>query len=115
MHTTLKVKGETFYLVPEADYQAFTGTKGLPPFPPADVNGDVPAIAYARASIARSIIKDRQAIGWSQAELARRAGVRVETLNRIERAKVSADESTVRKLTKAMKSTKGNARTALAV
>lgn len=34
----------------------------------------------------------------SQAEVARRAGIRAETLNRIEKAKVTADTSTVAKI-----------------
>ena len=49
------------------------------------------------------MIEEREALGWSQAELARKSGIRVETVNRIERAKVTADETTVLKLTKAMK------------
>jgi transcriptional regulator with XRE-family HTH domain len=48
-------------------------------------------VAFARAVIARGIIRDRTAVGWSQAQLARRAGVHVETLNRIERAKGTPD------------------------
>ncbi|HEX5500378.1 MAG TPA: helix-turn-helix transcriptional regulator, partial [Thermomicrobiales bacterium] len=41
--------------------------------------------------------------GWSQAELARRAGVRAETLNRIEQGKHSASVSTIDKLDSALK------------
>ncbi|NLE60711.1 MAG: helix-turn-helix transcriptional regulator [Planctomycetes bacterium] len=39
----------------------------------------------------------------SQAELARRAGVRIETLNRIERGKTTPDFATIRKLVVAIK------------
>ena len=53
-------------------------------------------------SQARQIILERTALGLSQAELARRAGVRVETLNRIERAKVTADTATIAKIDKAL-------------
>jgi len=45
-------------------------------FPPADALGNRPAVAFARVSIARSIIAERKAAGLSQQELARRAGVR---------------------------------------
>jgi transcriptional regulator with XRE-family HTH domain len=38
----------------------------------------------------------------SQAELARRAGIRVETLNRIEKAKVTADVATMEKIDRAL-------------
>jgi transcriptional regulator with XRE-family HTH domain len=56
-----------------------------------------------RAIIARGIIRDRVAAGLSQAGLARRAGIEPATLNRIERAKVTPDEATIRKIDKAIK------------
>ena len=43
----------------------------------------------SRASIARDIIRDRQRLGLTQADLAKKAGVRPETLNRIEKLKTS--------------------------
>ena len=61
----------------------------LPPFPPADEEGNRPAVAYARASIARSIIQERRQLGLSQEELARLPGVRQETISRLESAKHS--------------------------
>ena len=48
--------------------------------------------------MARDLIRSRRRIGLSQAELANRAGVRVETLNRIERAKISASPAVMDKL-----------------
>jgi len=65
-------------------------------------NGNYPALQYARASLARSIITDRYERGWSQAELARRAGIQPAVLNRIEKARVSADVATVEKIEKAL-------------
>jgi DNA-binding XRE family transcriptional regulator len=53
-------------------------------------------------SLAEKLIERRRAAGLSQAELARRAGVRCETLNRIERGKTTPDFATVRKLVVAM-------------
>ena len=47
-------------------------------------------------------MRRRQAAGLSQAELARRASVRPETLNRIERGRTTPDFATVRKLVVAM-------------
>jgi hypothetical protein len=52
-------------------------------------NGNYDAIAYARAS------------------LARRAGIRIETLNRIERLKLTPSIATVEKLDRGMKRAKG--------
>lgn len=53
-------------------------------------------------SLAEKLIRRRRSVGLSQAELARRAGVRPETLNRIERGKTTPDFATVRKLVLAM-------------
>jgi len=55
-----------------------------------------------RVGLARKLIKRRWAVGLSQAELARRAGIRPETLNRIERAKVTADTATVSKIVRVL-------------
>jgi transcriptional regulator with XRE-family HTH domain len=55
-------------------------------------------IDYARAVAARDIITARRRLGLSQAELARRAGIRVETLNRIERAKMTPSVATMGKI-----------------
>lgn len=74
----------------------------LLPMPPRRANGDYPAIQVARVSIARDVIRSRRAVGLSQDELARRAGTRVETLNRIEKAKVTADVATMEKIDRAL-------------
>lgn len=55
-----------------------------------------------RASLAQKLVRRRRAVGLSQAELARRASVRPETLNRIERGHTTPDFATVRKLVEAM-------------
>jgi ribosome-binding protein aMBF1 (putative translation factor) len=59
-------------------------------------------VAYVQALIARRIIQGRERLGWSQAALARKAGIRVETLNRIEKCRRSADPSSVEKIEKAL-------------
>jgi DNA-binding XRE family transcriptional regulator len=51
-----------------------------------------------RASLARDIIQDRERLGWSQAEPARRAGIRPETFNRIETGKHTASVVTIEKI-----------------
>ncbi|MGD0766881.1 MAG: helix-turn-helix transcriptional regulator [Tepidisphaeraceae bacterium] len=76
--------------------------KDLPPLPKPDADGNVPALEYARASLARKLIVQRKTRGWSQAELARRAGVRIETINRLEKAKHTADPATARKIEMAL-------------
>jgi DNA-binding XRE family transcriptional regulator len=61
-----------------------------------------PGLDLDRTSLAAKLIRRRRAAGLSQAELARRAGIRPETLNRIERGRTTPDFSTVRKLVVAM-------------
>ena len=65
-------------------------------------NGNYPALEYMLASIARDIIRHRRRLGLSQVELARRAGIRPETLNRIEQGKHSPSVPTVAKIEKAL-------------
>ena len=68
----------------------------------AAARGEYPAVEYARTSLARKIIKARRAAGLSQAELARRAGIRPETLNRIEKGKTTPDVATIAKIDRAL-------------
>jgi ribosome-binding protein aMBF1 (putative translation factor) len=94
--------------VPEAEYERLVSRRtageetDIPPLPKRLANGNYDAIACARASLARKLIRDRRAAGLSQAELARRAGIRVETLNRIEKLKLTPSVATVEKLDRAM-------------
>ena len=75
----------------------------LPDYPPADAQGNRPAVAYARVSIARKIIEARRAAGLSQEQLARRAGVRQETISRLESGKHSPTIRTVDKIDRALR------------
>jgi DNA-binding XRE family transcriptional regulator len=54
------------------------------------------------ATLAEKLLRRRLAARLSQAELARRASVRPETLNRIERGHTTPDFATIRKLLVAM-------------
>ena len=56
-----------------------------------------------RAILARDIVRDRERAGWTQTELARRAEVRVETLNRIETGKHTPSVATIQKLDVALR------------
>jgi ribosome-binding protein aMBF1 (putative translation factor) len=102
---TVQLKGKRFVIVAEEDYERLVarraGEPPLPPLPKPLKNGNYDAIAYARASLARKIIRDRRAAGLSQAELARRAGIRAETLNRIEKLKLTPSVAVVEKLERA--------------
>lgn len=100
---TIVEKGHKYVLVPvEAWTRIASGVVAMPPLPPADAGGNVDALEFARATIARGIIRDRVAAGLSQAELARRARLQPAVLNRIEKGKVIPDQSTVRKIDAAL-------------
>jgi transcriptional regulator with XRE-family HTH domain len=100
-HRTVTRNGKQYVVVEDADFAKLAegaDVENLPAFPPVDANGNSPAIEFARVSIARQLITERRAAGLSQAELARRAGIRVETLSRLENAKHSADVATMKRI-----------------
>jgi DNA-binding XRE family transcriptional regulator len=74
-----------------------------PPLPPPDADGNYPATETLRAILARQIVRRRRAARWTQAELAARAGVRQETVSRIEGGKNAPNVTTVDKLDRALK------------
>jgi len=74
-----------------------------PLLPEPDGDGNYPAVAYARASLARDIIRHRRRLGLTQVELAKRAGIRPETLCRIELGNRTPAIGTVQKIDRALK------------
>jgi DNA-binding XRE family transcriptional regulator len=68
----------------------------------ADAEKAASTLDLDRSSLAAKLIRRRRAVGLTQAELARRAAIRPETLNRIERGRTTPDFATVRKLVIAM-------------
>jgi DNA-binding XRE family transcriptional regulator len=89
----IKLAGQRFVLLPEGEYERLCSRaseavpltdEDLPPLPRPDKNGNFPAVEYARVSLARDIIRDRRTAGLTQAELAKLAGTRQETISRIE-------------------------------
>jgi ribosome-binding protein aMBF1 (putative translation factor) len=100
---TLRKNGREYVILPRADYDELRKRAELPALPKPDADGNLPALEYLRVSIARDILRDRLALGWTQKELAKRAGVRVETLCRIETGKHTASTATIDKLDRALK------------
>lgn len=105
---TIELGGKRFVVVPETEYQQLQRRAGVsedvefPLLPAKLASGNYPAIEALRVGLARKLIKRRWAVGLTQAEVARRAGVRSETLNRIEKAKVTADTATVAKIVRVL-------------
>lgn len=68
-----------------------------------DADGDVPALEFVRATIAREILRERKALGLTQGQLAKLARVRQETLYRLEIGRHSPTVRTVEKIERALK------------
>jgi ribosome-binding protein aMBF1 (putative translation factor) len=96
-------KGKRYVLVPEAEYRRLVATPKVPELPKPDAQGNYPAAQYLLASIARDIVQERTALGLSQQELADLAGVRQETICRIETGRHSPTVRTVEKIERALK------------
>lgn len=102
------VKGKRFVLIEERELlrlerlAAKAAAAGLPDYPSADAHGNRPAVEFARTSIARTTIQDRLAAGLTQEELARLAGVRQETISRLESGKHSPTLRTMEKIDRAL-------------
>lgn len=93
--------------MPMRDFEALrkrAAAQALPKLPDPLPNGNYPAVETVRAVYARKLIQERESAGLSQSELARRAGVRPETINRLERGKHSPDTATLAKINKALRS-----------
>ena len=102
------IGGKRYVLVEPTEFKRLTSGRRaqkeskLPPLPKPDANGNVPAIAHMRAQLARRLIHARRRAKLTQAELARRAGVRPETISRLESGKQTPDEATFAKIEKAL-------------
>ena len=70
--------------------------------PRPDSHGNVPAREAIDVSIARDLIVNRIRREWTQTELARRSGVRLETVSRIEAGKHIPRQETLLKLDRAL-------------
>jgi DNA-binding XRE family transcriptional regulator len=101
---TLHVGGKEFVVIEREEYDRLIAADpriaddDLPALPVPDAQGNVPAGEYGRKLLARRLVMARKRAGMTQAELARRARIRVETLNRLEKGRHNPDESTYNKL-----------------
>ena len=100
---TVELDGVRYVIVRESVFDRLCRKAGIDPkSPPNREEAGVATVELDRASLAEKLVRRRLAAGLSQAELARRAGIRAETLNRIERGRTTPDFATVRKLVVAM-------------
>ena len=105
----VEIAGKRLVILEESDYLRLRSrrvsavpARDLPAIPPRNRSGRRPAAAYILASIAREIIADRKAAGLTQQELADRAGIRQETLSRIESGKHTPTLKTLKKIDRAL-------------
>ncbi len=112
----LEFTGRRFVQLAERDYLKLVRqarmnvtVEDMPSLPAKGPDGNYPALEHARAALARDIISTRRRLGLSQVELARRAGIPPESLNRVERARTNPTIKTVEKIDRALKAAEKNA------
>jgi ribosome-binding protein aMBF1 (putative translation factor) len=95
----VELDGVRYVILREALFDQLCRKAGVEEAPdPASVERSTSALELDRTSLTEKLVRRRQAAGLSQAELARRAAIRPETLNRIERGWTTPDFATIRKL-----------------
>lgn len=94
---TLNIGGVEYVVVPRSEYEA-----RMPELPAKDRRGERPAKAAIQAVIARSLIRRRTEAGLEQKQLAALAGVRPETISRIESGRYRPQRATMERLERAM-------------
>lgn len=113
---TVTLAGKSFVIVEQSEYKRLRALESaaedgdLPKLPEPDSRGNYPAVAYARASLARKIIRRRKTVGMTQADLARRAGIRPQTLNRLEKGRSTPEVDTVDRLIRVLERAEAEAR-----
>ena len=101
----VKLDGRDYVIVPRDEFDRLVSLARvgeMPSVPGADAEGNFAALAYGRASIAREIVRRRALLGMSQRALASEAGIRFETLCRIETGKSSPNSATMTKIDRAL-------------
>jgi DNA-binding XRE family transcriptional regulator len=103
------VKGQRMVMLAEREFNRLLqrADEWEPLLPERDADGNWPALEFARVSLARKIIRHRRRLGLTQTELARRAGIRPETLNRIEQGKRTPSVASIEKIDRALRKAEG--------
>ena len=105
------VKGKRMVMLEEIEFDRLLhkADEFEPAMPAPDADGNYPAFEALRVSLARKIIRQRRRLGLTQAELARRAGIRPGSLKRIEQAIATPSIRTVEKIDQALQAAEGKA------
>ena len=103
---SITLEGKAYVVLPREEYDRLSGlakAADLPPLPEPNDRGNYPAVEYSRITLARILIRDRVEAGLNQRQLAELAGVRVETICRLEAGKHVPSVATVDKIDRAIK------------
>jgi len=101
---TFNVPEGQIVVLAKAEFDRLAEKAGIfPPFRPEDADGNSDAFAFMDASIARGLIRRRIEAGLTQKALAKQAGVRLETISRLEGGKQSPTRETILRLDRALK------------
>ena len=96
----IHVGGEEYVLVPASEYPRLKGTRRKVVFD---------AVEALNWLSGRDLRRDREAAGLTQAEVARRAGMRAETLSRLERGRGNPTVRTIARIVRAIRSERNGA------
>jgi DNA-binding XRE family transcriptional regulator len=98
------VEGKRMVMLHESTFESLLRKADLwePEMPKADAAGNFPALEALAVLQARDILRARRNLGVTQADLARAAGIRIETLNRVERGKHKPSIATMGKIDRAL-------------
>src|ERR1035437_10199663 len=100
---TISIANDELVVISRKDFNHLMEKAGmLPAFPRADAHGNIDARTAIDVSLARDLVNDRIRRGWTQTELARRSGIRLETISRIESGKHAPRQETLLKLDRAL-------------
>ncbi|RJP37990.1 MAG: XRE family transcriptional regulator [Phycisphaerales bacterium] len=103
---SIRLGGRDYVIIERGEYdrlRTLAKAEALPALPSIGPDGNYPAVDYARASLARRIIAGRAAAGLTQRQLAEAAGIRVETVCRLETGKHTPSVETIGKIDRALR------------
>ena len=95
---TVELAGVRYVILRESAFEVLCQRAGIGTAATAEAASATPGFDLDKATLAERLRRRRKSAGLSQVELARLAGIRHETLNRIERGRTTPDFATIRKL-----------------
>ena len=90
---SVRIGEKDFVLVPAEEYRRLQRLAG---------GGRLDAVRFANESIGRDLARLRREASLSQTEVASRAGIRAETLSRLENGQANPTVATVRRILRAL-------------